>query len=117
MQRAQHQVLARRAAVTAGALALAATATLTVAPPATAVGARGCNSDHAAGTWKIADNHVHLRSGPGKRYRSKGLLSKGTRIKMRCTWSSKNALWRYGKVRTGPHAGTWGWTWWQHAHA
>ncbi|MFE7275330.1 SH3 domain-containing protein [Streptomyces sp. NPDC057623] len=49
---------------------------------------------------------VHLRKGPGKKYTSLGILSKGTRFINYCT---KDFYWYYGKVTSGPNKGRKGW--------
>lgn len=64
-------------------------------------------------TWEWAwpqkmeiTSDVNLRSGPGKKYTSLGILYKGARFTEYC---DKNHSWSYGKVASGPNNGKWGW--------
>jgi uncharacterized protein YraI len=49
---------------------------------------------------------VNLRTGPGTKYKSRGVLSKGTWFNEYCT---KDFLWYYGKVANGANKGKKGW--------
>ncbi|GCB46573.1 hypothetical protein SNL152K_3871 [Streptomyces sp. NL15-2K] len=49
---------------------------------------------------------MNLRSGPGAKYTSKGILYKSTRFAEYC---NKDFKWGYGKVTSGPNKGKWGW--------
>ncbi|MFF4802732.1 SH3 domain-containing protein [Streptomyces sp. NPDC001351] len=55
--------------------------------------------------YKTTEN-VNLRKGPGTKYTSLGILTKGTRIYMYC---NKDLLWYYGKVTSGANKGKKGW--------
>lgn len=50
---------------------------------------------------------VNLRTGPGTKYKSLGILSMGTRFNHYCM--TKDFTWFYGKVGTGPNKGKKGW--------
>ncbi|MET9830692.1 SH3 domain-containing protein [Streptomyces sp. NPDC006385] len=50
---------------------------------------------------------VNLRTGPGTKYKSLGILPKGTRFNDSCL--TKDFLWFYGKVGTGANKGKKGW--------
>ncbi|SDM63188.1 hypothetical protein SAMN04487981_10258 [Streptomyces sp. cf386] len=104
--------------------ALAASAfglTLTAAGIATAGTATAASLPKACkgNVWvepqkQVADTAVNLRSGPGTKYTSKGILYKNTRFSEYCTnW---NYNWGYGKVASGPNKGKWGWVSTFHLH-
>ncbi|MET9669656.1 SH3 domain-containing protein [Streptomyces sp. NPDC006475] len=75
------------------------------APSAAAVPA-ACDWEWAWPQTNNATATVHLRSGPGSGYTSKGLLQKGIKFQETC---NKNFAWGYGKVLTGANRGKWGW--------
>lgn len=101
----------RRVASLAGALAVAAGALLAAAPSASAVGSASCNSNTISGNWATGYSNVNLRNGPSTGYYSKGQLSRGSVIRVSCTWISSDRMdeWMYGQVLTGNHSGAWGW--------
>ncbi|MFJ9748700.1 SH3 domain-containing protein [Streptomyces chartreusis] len=49
---------------------------------------------------------VNLRTGPSTKYKSRGVLSKGTRFNEYCT---KDFIWYYGKVANGANKNKKGW--------
>lgn len=61
----------------------------------------------AYGVPNKATEAVNLRSGPGTKYKSLGILSKGTRFTPSCM--TKGASWLYGKVGNGPNKCKKGW--------
>ncbi|MER6684637.1 SH3 domain-containing protein [Streptomyces olivaceoviridis] len=50
---------------------------------------------------------VNLRTGPGTKYASRGILAKRTGFQNWC--QTKNYDWAYGKVTSGQNRGKWGW--------
>jgi len=50
---------------------------------------------------------INIRSGPGTKYASLGILQKGTKFEEHCYVSSSD--WSYGKVKSGPNKGRFGW--------
>ncbi|WP_244190727.1 SH3 domain-containing protein [Streptomyces caeruleatus] len=82
---------------------------IATAPTASAASLpKGCVP--AYGVPNKATKAVNLRSGPGTKYTSLGILSKGTRYTPTCM--TKDASWLYGKVGTGPNKGRKGWVYW-----
>ncbi|MFE0356531.1 hypothetical protein ACFW2K_22495 [Streptomyces nigra] len=103
------------------ALFAAVGTTVAIAPAASAVDGSRCNSSTFAFKGHINTNSVNLRSGPGTSYKSKGLLSKGTRTHMYCYYKApgaKTPSWEYIKVTSGPNKSVKGWVrgscndWW-----
>lgn len=120
-RRTRSHLAGRAALSSAVALFAAIGTTLAMAPTASAVDSKGCNS-----AWYYFDGHintsgVNLRNGPGTSYASKGLLSKGTRTYMYCYHKASGATmwsWEYIKVTSGPNKNVKGWVrsgyndWW-----
>lgn len=107
--------LIRRTAAVALSAGLLAGGSVALAAPASAVGASGCTSSkvYAHGHYvnsahvQTQSNPLKFRTGPGKGYTAKGLLSPWTQFTATC--SAKNYNWSYGKVTSGMHKGEWGW--------
>ncbi|WP_244187986.1 SH3 domain-containing protein [Streptomyces regalis] len=99
------QNVARSLAVTALGLSVLG-AGITTAPAASAAPLpKGCiPTSHIPSKTTEA---VNLRTGPGKKYKSLGILSKGTRFNDSCM--TKDFVWFYGKVGSGPNKGKKGW--------
>ena len=79
---------------------------IATAPTASAVSQpKGCipSSKIPSKTTKA----VNLRTGPGTKYKSLGILAKGTRFNDSCM--TKDYVWFYGKVGTGANKGKKGW--------
>ncbi|MEV7955255.1 SH3 domain-containing protein [Streptomyces sp. NPDC088141] len=105
----------QRLGVAVATVAMGAAANLVAAPSASAAGSSACNAGGAIGNWKTMVGNVNLRNGPGTNYYSKGQLTKGTVINMKCTYAHGQEYWYYGEVRTGAHKNTWGWISWKYA--
>ncbi|MFG3260383.1 SH3 domain-containing protein [Streptomyces sp. NPDC048172] len=81
----------------------------TGAPSASAVGSSACTKNVKNVKVSVSET-VHLRTGPGKSYTSKGLVGKGTNNYYETCQRGK---WSYGKVLKGANKGKKGWvrTW------
>ncbi|MET8289457.1 MULTISPECIES: hypothetical protein [unclassified Streptomyces] len=85
---------------------------IATAPTASAADSSSCDSARYTLTAHINTNGVNLRSGPGTKYTSKGLLSKGTKDRLYCHSPQTSATvpyWDYIKVTTGPNKNIKGW--------
>jgi len=99
-------------AFTATAVALSATAALTLASSTTAAAASEpstCTIRFGDHPGKIIASAFHYRPGPGTRYANRGFLYRGDKIKLRCARGS----WYYGTLtarsKSGLRSGTSGW--------
>ncbi|MER6011045.1 SH3 domain-containing protein [Streptomyces bluensis] len=92
-------VAASSAVLLGGAIATAPTASAESLPKA-------CTTIEVPEQRKVTKSIVHLRSGPGTKYTSKGLLQKGTKFD---EWCNKRKSWSYGKVLSGANKGKKGW--------
>ncbi|WFB08894.1 SH3 domain-containing protein [Streptomyces sp. LX-29] len=87
-----------------------------MAPTASAVNSSACRFNSPDVNVKVDSTGARLRSGPGKRYASKGVLTKGDSFRYWCrTGGMKDydKSWSYGKIlkrtKSGIPAGTRGW--------
>ncbi|MET9830693.1 SH3 domain-containing protein [Streptomyces sp. NPDC006385] len=100
------RIVTRIAATAASTAVLLGGAVLT-APPASAVSLpKSCTWEWAWPLKQEATSAVNLRSGPGTKYASLGILYKGARFTEYC---NKDHDWSYGKVTSGPNNGKVGW--------
>ncbi|MCF1593385.1 SH3 domain-containing protein [Streptomyces muensis] len=90
---------ATTAAILGGAILAAPTASAASLP-------KSCTWEWAWPQRMEATSDVNLRSGPGTKYASLGILFKGARFTEYC---DKDHDWSYGKVTSGPNNGKWGW--------
>ncbi|UXY29457.1 SH3 domain-containing protein [Streptomyces sp. HUAS TT20] len=94
-----------RIAATAASAAVILGGAVLTAPTASAASLpKACNLINTQ--TKSVSMAVHLRSGPGTKYTSLGILHKGARFTEYCT---KDYKWSYGKVTNGPNKGKKGW--------
>jgi hypothetical protein len=104
---------ARLAASSMLALSVVAGVTATTASTASAatatVGSRACN--HSVKLNTDVSTTVKFRTGPGTKYLAKGQLPTGTKVFWSCNKGSTGSAksWGYVKVKSGVHAGKWGW--------
>jgi uncharacterized protein YraI len=74
-------------------------------PSASAVGSSAC-TDNTPNTTVAVTETVNLRTGPGTKYTSKGVVGKaGKKFYQYC----ERGNWAYGKVLKGAHKGKKGW--------
>lgn len=110
--RACSRRLKQAATVSAASLALVGGA-LAVAPAASAVGSSACTDGRpfVDSPWPghVTAGPVNLRTSPTTKSSSKGLVSKGTKVGILCSKGEVPTSWDYVKVKTGAHAGTYGW--------
>ena len=99
------QTVVRSLAATALGLSVMGAGVATALTASAASLPKGCVPAYAVPNK--ATKAVNLRSGPGTKYTSLGILSKGTRYTPSCM--TKDAKWLYGKVDTGPNKGRKGW--------
>ncbi|MFF3817232.1 SH3 domain-containing protein [Streptomyces bluensis] len=101
------RIATRIAAVAASTAVLLGGAVVT-APTASAAPAKPCTTEYGKPfPHKVkTKNGVHLRSGPGTKYTSKGLLRNGVKFN---EWCYPQGKWSYGRVKSGPNNGKWGW--------
>lgn len=85
--------------------AMVATGMLTGASSASAAGASACSKNTKNVTLSVSET-VHLRTGPGKRYTSRGLVGKENKKFYKYC---ERGTWSYGKVLKGAHKGKKGW--------
>ncbi|MEU2357701.1 SH3 domain-containing protein [Streptomyces misionensis] len=113
--------IGRTVAASAIALVAAAGATLAAAPTASAVGSSACTGGTLNWSGHIQRaSLVNLRSGPGTSYSSYGLVSNGTRLTLVCHKTVNHGYsygWDYVKIRSGSHAGTYGWVYEYYVYA
>lgn len=99
------QTLVRSLAASALGLSVLGSGIATAPTAAAASLPKGCTP--SSGVPSKATKAVNLRTGPGTKYKSLGILSKGTRFNDSCM--TKDYIWFYGKVGTGPNKGKKGW--------
>lgn len=100
-----HQNLARSVAVSALGLSVIGAGIATAPTASAASQPKGCIPSSKVPTKTT--EAVNLRTGPGTKYKSLGILSKGTRFNDSCM--TKDFIWFYGKVATGANKGKKGW--------
>ncbi|MCT9077177.1 SH3 domain-containing protein [Streptomyces fulvoviolaceus] len=98
------QIVTRIAAGAASAAVLLGSAVLTASTASAASLPKACNLVSTQN--KNVSIAVNLRSGPGTKYKSLGILYKGARFTEYC---NKDYKWSYGKVTSGPNKGKKGW--------
>ncbi|WP_406254772.1 SH3 domain-containing protein [Streptomyces chartreusis] len=79
---------------------------IAIAPTASAANGLPANCVQVYSVGQKTTTAVNLRTGPSTKYKSRGVLSKGTRFTEYCT---KNFIWYYGKVANGAHKNKKGW--------
>ncbi|WP_244187987.1 SH3 domain-containing protein [Streptomyces regalis] len=100
------QTLVRISAAAATTAVIVGGAVLTAPAASAASLPKSCTWEWAWPQKMEITSDVNLRSGPGKKYTSLGILYKGARFTEYC---DKNHSWSYGKVTSGPNNGKWGW--------
>lgn len=100
-------LVTRAAVAAASTVALLAGVTAT-APAASAVTPKEAGCHYWSKTFHPkTTTAINLRSGPGTKYTSLGILGKGTQYAWYCEVIKTN--WSYGKVESGPNKGRLGW--------
>ncbi|BCM69022.1 hypothetical protein EASAB2608_04356 [Streptomyces sp. EAS-AB2608] len=99
-------ITTRIASVAASSALLIGGATV-AAPTASAASLpKACTWEWAYPQSERITTAVNLRSGPGTKYKSLGILYKAVRFTEYC---NKDFKWSYGKVASGPNKGKKGW--------
>ncbi|WP_369171016.1 SH3 domain-containing protein [Streptomyces sp. R28] len=101
------QNLTRSLAATALGLSVIGTGIATAPTASAASLPKSCTTEWTSPQkMEITNSAVHLRSGPGAKYTSLGILHYDTQFTEYC---NKDSEWSYGKVTSGPNRGKKGW--------